>query len=144
MRLIRVVIAGLLPDCMQFFREGRAIRGISAVDPAKAGWAPPALDELSAYVQSQKTGLPDHPDRKVIYSTTGRCPRSCRVCSSFTHGTDTHSRAQEDVASAQKSFDIRILASVAIDQGTFAGYLRPVSAYIGARMVQSRARTGDS
>ncbi|MBZ5601534.1 MAG: beta-lactamase family protein [Acidobacteriia bacterium] len=103
----------------------------SAVDPAKAGWTPAALDELAAYVQSQKTtGFLIIQDRKVIFEHNWPLPAdAANFAANFTHGTDAHGALQEDVASAQKSF-IAVLAGVAIDKGLL-DLSKPVSDYIG-------------
>src|ERR1700735_4984749 len=91
---------------------------LAAVDPAKAGWNPAALDEVVAYVQSQKnTGFLIIQNRQVIYEHNWPLPPGATTfAANFTHGTDAHGALQEDVASAQKSF-IAILAGVAIDKG---------------------------
>jgi CubicO group peptidase (beta-lactamase class C family) len=103
----------------------------SAIDPARAGWASAALDELAAYVQSQKTtGFLIIQDRKVIYEHNWLLPPDAATfAANFTHGTNARGALQEDVASAQKSF-IAILAGVAIDKGLL-DISKPVSAYIG-------------
>jgi CubicO group peptidase (beta-lactamase class C family) len=131
MRLIRVVIASLLLVVCGLPGGAAPSEEFSAVDPAKAGWAPPALDELSAYVQSQKTtGFLIIQDRKVIYEHNWPLPtEAASFAANFTHGTDAHGALQEDVASAQKSF-VAILAGVAIDKGLL-DISKPVSAYIG-------------
>jgi CubicO group peptidase (beta-lactamase class C family) len=104
---------------------------LSAVDPAKAGWNTAALDEVVAYVQSQKTtGFLIVQDRKVIYEHNWPPPADAATfMSNFTHGTDAHGGLQEDVASAQKSF-IAILAGVAIDKGML-DISKAVSDYAG-------------
>ena len=103
----------------------------SAVDPAKAGWNAAALDELAAYVQSQKTtGFLIIQDRKVVYEHNWPLPpEAANFAANFTHGTDAHGGLQEDVASAQKSF-IAILAGVAIDRDLL-DISKPASAYVG-------------
>lgn len=102
-----------------------------AVDPAKAGWNTTALEELAAYVQSQRTtGFLIIQDRKVIFEHNWPLPPEAATFSAnFTHGTDARGALQEDVASAQKSF-IAVLAGVAIDKGLLE-ISKPVSAYIG-------------
>jgi CubicO group peptidase (beta-lactamase class C family) len=102
-----------------------------AVDPAKAGWTAGALDELAAYVQSQKTtGFLIVQNRTVIYEHNWPLPADAGAfAANFTHGTDARGALQEDVASAQKSF-VAILAGVAIDQGLL-DISKPVSDYIG-------------
>ena len=108
-----------------------ASKELSAVDPAKAGWNTTALDELVAYVQSQKTtGFLIIQDRKAIYERNWPLPADAATfAANFTHGTDAHGALQEDIASAQKSF-VAILAGVAIDKGLL-DIFKPVSAYIG-------------
>ncbi len=103
----------------------------SAVDPAKAGWNTTALDEVIAYVQSQKTtGFLIIQDRKVIYEHNWPLPADAATFkANFTHGTDAHGALEEDVASAQKSF-VAILAGVAIDK-RLLDISKPVSAYLG-------------
>jgi CubicO group peptidase (beta-lactamase class C family) len=103
-----------------------------AVDPAKAGWNAAALDEVAAYVQSQKTtGFLIIQDRKVIYEHNWPLPpEAATFAANFTHGPDSHGAIAEDVASAQKSF-IAFLAGVAIDR-KLLDISKPVSAYIGA------------
>jgi CubicO group peptidase (beta-lactamase class C family) len=103
----------------------------SAVDPAKAGWNVTALEELAAYVQSQKTtGFLIIQDRNVIYEHNWPLPSDAATfTANFTHGTDSRGALQEDVASAQKSF-IAILAGVAIDKHML-DIAKPVSAYTG-------------
>ncbi len=104
---------------------------VPKIDPAKAGWNAAALEELAAYVQSQKTtGLLIIQDRKVIYEHNWALPAdSAAFAANFTHGTDASGALQEDVASAQKSF-IAILTAVAIDK-KLLDISKPVSAYIG-------------
>src|SRR5271170_2758399 len=69
-----------------------ASEDLSAVDPAKAGWTPSALDELAAYVQSQKTtGFLIIQDRKVIFEHNWPLPPAAATfAADFTHGTDAH------------------------------------------------------
>ena len=118
----------ILPD------RGRGARGedLATVDPAKAGWNATALDELAAYVHSQRTtGFLIIQDRKVIYEHNWPLPPDAAAfAANFTHGTDAHGAIEEDVASAQKSF-VAILAGVAMDKGML-DISKPVSAYIGA------------
>lgn len=104
----------------------------SAVDPAKAGWSPAALEELAAYVQSQKTtGFLIVQDRKVIFEHNWPLPpEAADFARDFTHGADSHGALEEDVASAQKSF-VAILAGIAIDKGLL-DISKPVAAYIGS------------
>src|ERR1700742_184555 len=103
----------------------------SAVDPAKAGWNAAALDDVAAYVQSQKTtGFLIIQDRKVIFEHNWPLPADAAAfTANFTHGNDAHGALQEDVASAQKSF-IAILAGVAIDK-RLLDISKTVSAYLG-------------
>ena len=105
---------------------------LPGIDPAKAGWATAALDDLAVYVQSQKTtGFLIVKDRRVIYEHNWPLsPAAAGFAANFTHGTDAHGALQEDVASAQKSF-IAILAGVAIDKGLL-DISKPVSGYIGS------------
>ena len=104
----------------------------SAIDPAKAGWVPAALDELASYVQSQRTtGFLIIQDRKVVYEHNWPLPANAAAFrANFTHGTDAHGGLQEDVASAQKSF-VAILAGIAIDK-RLLDISKPVSFYIGS------------
>ena len=127
----RVVVASFLLVACGSLGAAPASEEFSAVDPAKAGWAPAALDELAAYVQSQKTtGFLIVQDRKIIYEHNWPLPPDAAAfAANFTHGTDAHGALQEDVASAQKSF-IAILAGIAIDKGLL-DISKPVSAYIG-------------
>lgn len=122
--IAQVVLAGAL------FAAG-APQEFSAVNPEKAGWNPAALDEVAAYVQSQKTtGFLIVQDRKVICERNWPLPPDAATfASNFTHGADAHGALQEDVASAQKSF-VAILAGVAIDKGLL-DIAKPVSAYLG-------------
>ncbi len=109
-----------------------ASKEFASVDPAKAGWSTSGLDEVAAYVQSQKTtGFLIVQDRKVIYEHNWPLPEEAAAfAANFTHGTaDARGALEEDVASAQKSF-IAILAGVAIDKGML-DISKPVSAYIG-------------
>ena len=108
-----------------------ASKELATVDPVKAGWTVAALDELAAYVQSQRTtGFLIVQDRKVIYEHNWPLPvDAANFATNFTHGTDAHGALQEDVASAQKSF-VAILAGVAIDKGLL-DIAKPVSDYIG-------------
>ena len=91
-----------------------------------------ALDDLAAWVQSQKTtGFLIVQDRKIIYERNWPLPaEAASFARNFTHGIDAHGALQEDVASAQKSF-IAVLAGIAIDQGLL-DISKPVAAYIGA------------
>jgi CubicO group peptidase (beta-lactamase class C family) len=104
----------------------------SAIDPAKAGWNVAALEEVAAYVQSQKTtGFLIVQDRKVIQENNWPLPSDAATfAANFTHGTYSHGALQEDVASAQKSF-VAILAGVAIDKGLL-DISKPASSYLGA------------
>ena len=99
---------------------------------ADADWNAAALDDLAAWVQSQKTtGFLIVQDRKVIYEHNWPLPvEAANFARNFTHGTDAHGALQEDVASAQKSF-IAVLAGIAIDQGLL-DISKPVAAYTGA------------
>jgi CubicO group peptidase (beta-lactamase class C family) len=104
---------------------------LPATDPVKAGWNAAALEDVAAYVQSQKTtGFLIVQDRKVIYEHNWPlAANAATFAATFTHGTDSHGAIAEDVASAQKSF-IAILAGVAIDKGLL-DISKPVSACIG-------------
>src|SRR5277367_516551 len=131
-RLTRIALASALWIAYGTFASAApASDNLSAIDPAKAGWTLSALDELAAYVQSQKTtGFLIVQDRKVIYEHNWPLPAdAANFAANFTHGTDAHGGLQEDVASAQKSF-IAILAGVAIDKGLL-DISKPVSDYIG-------------
>jgi hypothetical protein len=58
MKPAQVVLAfSLVVSCGIVASAGAATASndLAAVDPAKAGWTPAALDEIAAYVQSQKT-----------------------------------------------------------------------------------------
>jgi CubicO group peptidase (beta-lactamase class C family) len=91
-----------------------------------------ALDDLTSYVESQKTtGFLIIQDGKVLYEHNWPLPAAAAAfAANFTHGTDAHGALQEDVASAQKSF-IAILAGVAIDKGLL-DISKRVADYIGA------------
>src|SRR5277367_1384065 len=131
-RLTRIALASALWIAYGTFASAApASDNLSAIDPAKAGWTLSALDELAAYVQTQKTtGFLIVQDRKVIYEHNWPLPADAsNFGANFTHGTDAHGGLQEDVASAQKSF-IAILAGVAIDKGLL-DISKPVSDYIG-------------
>ena len=101
------------------------------LDPARSGWNTAALEEVAAYVQSQKTtGFLIIQDRKVIYEHNWPLPpEAATFAANFTHGTDRRGALQEDVASAQKSF-IAFLAGVAIDE-RLLDISKPVSDYVG-------------
>jgi CubicO group peptidase (beta-lactamase class C family) len=134
MRLARVVLAcSVLAAWAYIASAAPASKELSAVDPAKAGWNTSALDELAAYVQSQKTtGFLIIQDRKVIFEHNWPLPASAAAfATNSTHGIDAHGALQEDVASAQKSF-VAILAGVAIDK-KLLDISKPVSEYIGPR-----------
>jgi len=107
-----------------------AIVSGAAIEPAKAGWSAAGLDELAAYVQSQKTtGFLIVQDRSVVYEHNWPLPpQAATFAANFTHGTDAHGALQEDVASGQKSF-VAILAGIAIDKGLL-DISKPVSAYL--------------
>ena len=133
MRLARVAMAFSLAIASGYFvGAAPAMTKLSAVEPAKAGWIAAALDELAAYVQSQRTtGFLIVQDRKVIYEHNWPLPpEAATFAANFTHGTDARGALQEDVASAQKSF-IAVLAGVAVDKGLL-DVSKPVSAYIGS------------
>lgn len=128
MKLLRVVLAyALIANGF-----GASPNDLPSIDPVKAGWAPAALDELVAYVRSQKTtGFLIVQDRKVVYEHNWPLPpEAAAFAANFTHGTDARGALQEDVASAQKSF-VALLAGVAIDKGLL-DISKPVSAYIGS------------
>ncbi len=132
MRLVRVGLACSLAIASGYTSGAApASQERSAVEAAKAGWSIAALDELAAYVQSQKsTGFLIIQDRRVIYEHNWPLPpEAANFAANFTHGTDARGALQEDVASAQKSF-IAILAGVAIDKGLL-DISKPASAYIG-------------
>jgi len=130
-RLVPLSMAALLLVAGGSVGGGAPSEEFSAVDPAKAGWSPLALDELATYVHSQKTtGFLIIQDRKVIYEHNWPLPaEAAGFAANFTHGTDAHGALEEDVASAQKSF-VAILAGVAIDKGLL-DISKPVSAYVG-------------
>jgi len=121
MKLARAVLACSL-----------AIASGAAVEPAKAGWSVAGLDDLAAYVHSQKTtGFLIVQDRSTIYEHNWPLPpEAATFAANLTHGTDARGALQEDVASAQKSF-IAVLTGVAIDK-RLLDISKPVSAYIGA------------
>jgi CubicO group peptidase (beta-lactamase class C family) len=132
MRLVRVGLACSLAIASGYIvGAAPASQERSAVESAKAGWSNAALEELAAYVQSQKsTGFLIVQDRSVIYEHNWPLPpEAANFAANFTHGTDARGALQEDVASAQKSF-IAILTGVAIDKGLL-DISKPVSAYIG-------------
>jgi len=133
MRIASAVLACLLLNSLGFIASAAPPpRDLAAVDPAKAGWNTAALDEVVAYVQSQKTtGFLIIQDRKVIFEHNWPLPPEAKAfAANSTHGTDAHGGLQEDVASAQKSF-VAILAGVAIDK-KLLDISKPVSSYIGA------------
>ena len=125
------VATSLLAACAYLASAAPASKELSTVDPAKAGWSPAALDEVSSYVQSQKTtGFLIIQDRKVVFERNWPLPSAAATfAANFTHGTDARGALIEDVASAQKSF-IAILAGIAIDKGML-DISKPVSDYIG-------------
>jgi CubicO group peptidase (beta-lactamase class C family) len=108
-----------------------ALTGCATRPAPSPAWNAAALEDLAAYVQSQKTtGFLIIQDRKLIYEHNWPLPPDASTfAANFTHGTDSRGAVQEDVASAQKSF-IAILAGVAIDKGLL-DISKPVSAYIG-------------
>ena len=108
-----------------------AANDFTPIDPVKAGWNSAALDDLSNWIQAQKTtGFLIVQDRKAIYEHNWPLPADAATfAANFTQGTDAHGALQEDVASAQKSF-IAILTGIAIDKGLL-DIAKPVSAYIG-------------
>jgi len=133
MRIASAALACLLLNSLGFIASAAPPpRDLAAVDPAKAGWNTAALDEVVAYVQSQKTtGFLIIQDRKVIFEHNWPLPPEAKAfAANSTHGTDAHGGLQEDVASAQKSF-VAILAGVAIDK-KLLDISKPVSSYIGA------------
>ena len=132
MRRARIVLACSLAIASGYLvRTAPATKEASAVARGTAGWNTAALDDLAAYVQSQKTtGFLIVQDRGVIYEHNWPLPpEAATFAANFTHGTDARGALQEDVASAQKSF-IAILTGVAIDKGLL-DISKPVSAYIG-------------
>jgi len=114
------VMAGAIPP-----------QSFSAADPGKSGWNAAALDDVAAYVASQKTtGFLIVQNRHVVDEHNWPLPPdAARFGANFTHGTDARGALQEDVASAQKSF-VAILAGIAIDR-KLLDISKPVSAYIG-------------
>jgi len=102
----------------------------AALAAAVPGWNAAGLDELAAYVQSQKTtGLLIVQDRRVVSEHNWPLPpEAATFAANFTHGTDARGALQEDIASGQKSF-IAILTGVAIDKA-LVDITKPVSAYI--------------
>lgn len=117
--------------CLLAVSLAAASNEFSKIDPAKAGWNAAALDEVAAYVQSQRTtGFLIVQDRKVVYEQNWTLPASAAAfIANFTHGTDAHGALEEDVASAQKSF-VAILAGIAIDKHLL-DLSKPVSFYLG-------------
>ena len=100
-----------------------------SVDPAAAGWNRAALDEVVAYVGSQRsTGFVviDH-DRIIIERRWPVGDGAETFTANFVHGTTPDGALLEDVASQQKSF-IAILAGVAVDK-RLLDLARPVSFY---------------
>ncbi len=133
MRVIRIVASLALACAYVWTLEAAAgSKEPGAADPAKAGWNTAALDDVAAYVQSQKTtGFLIIQDRKVIYEHNWALGAdAANFAANFTHGTDAHGAIAEDVASAQKSF-VAILAGIAIDKGLL-DISKPVSFYLGA------------
>jgi CubicO group peptidase (beta-lactamase class C family) len=129
MTLVRTVIA-----CWLFvvsIESAPASNEFASIDPAKAGWNVAALEEVAAYVQSQKTtGFLIVCDRKIVEERNWPLPPTASAfAANFTHGADGHGALQEDVASAQKSF-VAILAGVAIDKGLL-DISKTVSSYLG-------------
>jgi CubicO group peptidase (beta-lactamase class C family) len=130
MTLVRTVVAFSM-----FFaavETSLAFKDFATIDPATAGWNVAALEDVAAYVQSQKTtGFLIVFDRRIIAERNwGLSPDAAAFAANFTHGTDGHGALQEDVASAQKSF-VAILAGVAIDKGVL-DISKPVSYYAGS------------
>ena len=107
------------------------IASIGFASACFAGWSAGGLDELAAYVASQKTtGFLIVEDRKVVYEHNWPLPEDAAAFkANFTHGTDASGALQEDIASGQKSF-VAILAGVAIDKGLL-DISKSVSDYIG-------------
>ena len=112
---------------------------LPAVDPGKAGWRTAALDELLAYVQSQKTTvfLVIQHGKVICERNWPLPPMAARFTRNLSHRTDAGRALQEDVASIQKSF-VAILVGVAIDKGLL-DISKPVSAYLGPGWSEARA-----
>ncbi len=86
-------------------------------DAAKAGWNASALQDVAAFVESQRTtGFLIVQDRKVIFEQNWPLPAAAAVfAANNTRPGYAHGAIQEDVASAQKSF-VAMLVAVAIDK----------------------------
>lgn len=95
-------------------------------------WNAAALDDVTNYVQSQKTtGFLIVQDKRVIAEHNWPLGADAATFrNNFVHGTAPNGALLEDVASQQKSF-IAILAGVAADKGLL-DMSKPVSAYAGA------------
>lgn len=101
-------------------------------DPAAIGWNAAALQEVVAYVASQKsTGLVIIDNNRILLDQNWPLDAGADTFrANFVHGAASDGALLEDVASQQKSF-IAILAGVAIDKGLL-DLSKPVSAYAGA------------
>lgn len=100
--------------------------------PAAAGWNTAALDEVMAYVGSQKTTgfLIIDNDRIVAERNWPLAADATTFRDSFVHGTASDGSLLEDVASQQKSF-IALLVGIAADK-KLLDVSKPVNAYLGA------------
>src|SRR5580692_9390398 len=99
MRLFRLTLAFSVLVARGYLFGAAPPQELRAVDPAKVGWSTAALDELTAYVQSQKTtGFLIIQDGKVIYEHNWPLPPDAATfAANFTHGTDARGALQEDV-----------------------------------------------
>ena len=117
------------------FALGACVAPVPPADqPAELGWNTAALEEVVAYVQSQKTtGFLIIQDGETITEHNWPLPddaASQTFRANFVHGETARGALREDVASQQKSF-IAILVGVGVDKGLI-DIERPVSGYIGA------------
>ena len=100
---------------------------------APSGWNEAALEEVTAYAQSQKTtGFLIIQDGKTIAEHYWPLPddaASENFRANFVHGGHAGGALREDVASQQKSL-IAFLVGIGIDKGLI-DIAKPVSAYIG-------------
>jgi hypothetical protein len=93
------VIASLVIACGYHVGVVRVAKALSAVPAATPGWNAAALDELAAYVQSQKTtGFLIIQDRTVVYEHNWPLPPEAATFAAIrTLGRDAHGALQEDV-----------------------------------------------
>jgi CubicO group peptidase (beta-lactamase class C family) len=106
------------------------VREFSQSDAVQLGWNAPALQDVVAFVESQKTTGFLIIRKVILEQNWPLLPSATVFATSSTKSGYSHGALQEDVASAQKSF-VAILAGIATDK-RLLDISESVSSYLGA------------